>query len=541
MAACHRALDIPEIVRMICGEANWPSRTTLVRLATTSRIFTDPALDIIWHYQSSLMPLIKCMPETLWEVRGVRGEGAGIMTHLLRPIISTDLPRLLFYSARVRSLNLRDSSKYGSGTVHPDFLKALDMSMPAQAFPKLSHFAWFPRKRDVLSIMRHFLGPRTQEIHLKLEDTAMLSILPFAQASCPLVSEFRFDVPYDRISLPLVRTVSDAVCGWKHLTSLSVPDLDKTGFMHVAELAFLTDLSLTFVADTSVSPSGFLSGPTFPALLCLFVCCKTARFCTGVVQTISSRQLRDLTIHTMSVWTTSAWQELHTAIHDCLDQVALRYIGVEEWRVSERPADNELSAYVLSSDVVRPLLAFKRLTNVSFQVRPCLDVDDEFLEEMAQAWPDVGELSFGTDAPIIQAPKATLKCLIAFARHCPELMTLGIRMDATDVPAITRERTTSLNDMYVGTSLINTSKEGLVAAFISNLFPELQHLSPFSGDSPLPEPFAAQSTSWHRVSQLIPVFASVRSQEEEFWAAQASDEEESEGEASEAEKVEEVS
>ncbi|KAF7376547.1 hypothetical protein MSAN_00070900 [Mycena sanguinolenta] len=243
MAACKRALEIPEIVRIICGE-----EVALVRLATTSKIFTEPALDLIWSDQTSLVPLIKCTPETLWETRG---QGAGSIIHLRRPIISADLPRLLFYSARVRNLTLRDSSNYIFGTVHPDFLRALDMSMPVQCFPKLSEFSWFPKKKDVFSIMRHFLGHRIRKIDLQLDDRAMLSIIPFAKGSCPLVSNFSFSAPAERVSLALVTTVSDAVCGWQNLTCLAVPDLDKIAFMHVAELPLLTDLSLTFVEATS--------------------------------------------------------------------------------------------------------------------------------------------------------------------------------------------------------------------------------------------------------------------------------------------------
>ncbi|KAJ6498835.1 hypothetical protein C8R45DRAFT_1093132 [Mycena sanguinolenta] len=526
MAACKRVLEIPEIVRIIVGEF-WLPKTTLVRLATTSKIFTESALDLIWFDQTSLVPLVKCMPETLWEVRG---QGSSSILHLRRPIISTDLPRFLFYSARVRSLTLRGSN-YRFGTVHPDVLRALDMALHAQCFLKLSEFSWSPKKKDVVSIMRHFLGNRIKKIDLQLDDTAMLSIFPFAKASCPSVSNFSFRLAttVERISLHLVFAISDAVCGWQNLTCLAVPDLDRAAFTHVAELPLLTNLSLTFVDDPSHNLSDFLSGPTFPALEYLFVCCKTARFCTSLIRVVSSRRLTNLTIHTMSVWTTSAWQELHTAMHDCLNRVALDHIEVEEWRVSGRPSDNVLSAYVLSPDVVRPLLAFKGLATIRYQIHPCLDVDDEFLEEMAKAWPEVVELEFGNEAAILQAPRSTLQCLVSFAQHCPDLLTLGIRMDATRIPEFVQvpgsRISSSLDCLCVGTSWIDTSKdsEGRVAAFISNLFPRLQYVSPYSGDLSLPEPLGLQMESWSHVSQLIPVFSSVRTEEEEFWNAEFTD------------------
>ncbi|KAF8173812.1 hypothetical protein K438DRAFT_2023348 [Mycena galopus ATCC 62051] len=179
MAACQRALEIPEIVHMICGQADvdsWVSQTTLITIARTSKIFTDAALDVVWHNQASLVPLIKCMPETLWEQRGIRGKGNGVVIHLRRPIISTDFSRFLFYSVRIRDLSgLRTRTIYGPGTIHPDFLRALDMAMPAQCFPKLANFICFPKKKDLSA--RHFLGPRIRKVHLDLEDADMLSLL----------------------------------------------------------------------------------------------------------------------------------------------------------------------------------------------------------------------------------------------------------------------------------------------------------------------------------------------------------------------------
>jgi hypothetical protein len=84
-SACLQALQINEIVRMICDQAeaadveSYSPPHTLLSLARTSRIFSDPALDLIWREQSSLVPLVKCMPDTLWEERGVRGVGTGVV------------------------------------------------------------------------------------------------------------------------------------------------------------------------------------------------------------------------------------------------------------------------------------------------------------------------------------------------------------------------------------------------------------------------------------------------------------------------------
>ncbi|KAJ6454285.1 hypothetical protein C8R47DRAFT_1083133 [Mycena vitilis] len=513
-SACLRALQISEVVRMICDQAyvawSTSSQTTLASLARTSKIFNDPALDALWYEQQSLVPLVKCTPDTLWEVQGEPKQ---------RNIVI---------------LVLRNSFKYG--TVHHDFLKALDMALPAQrCMPRLSIFSWSPTKKEPLSIMHHFVGPRTREITIELGDeTAGLSILPYIKSSCPLVTTFDLYLGTDPRSVS-PRSISDAVCGWPHLVDLSIPNLDKAGFTHVSRLPSLASLTLYFAKNTaSLHLPDFLTGRTFPVLNKLTINCETARFCAGVIRVISSRHFESLSITQLTSWTTAAWQELHTTIRDCLDHAALDTIEFEA-RGVRRPSDT--APYVLSSDAVRHLLAFNNLTDVTYQVYPCLDANDDFLEEMALAWPKIGRLFLGSEVLHTQPPQATLKCLIAFARHCPELSGLGVRMNASLVPTFTQvpghRISHSLNSLEVGTSPIDSGVDTTAAAFISNLFPELEYLFTFSSGNynvTLPEPLTRHVTTWGRVSDMIPVFHSVRQEEEEFWTEELGNEEGSEGE-----------
>ncbi|KAJ7983058.1 hypothetical protein DFH06DRAFT_715021 [Mycena polygramma] len=534
-SACLRALQIAEIVRMICDQARvtWSSsQTTLVSLARTSKIFSDPALDALWYEQHSLVPLAKCMPDTLWEEQGRKKRN--IVIHLRRPITSEDMSRFLFYSVRVRQLEMRNLSTYGA--VHHDFLRALDMASPVQGcMPRLSIFSWSPTKKDPLSIMHHFLGSQTRKIVIELGDeTAGLSILPYIKSSCPLVTTFDLYLDTDPQSVS-PRSISDAVCGWPHLVDLSIPNLDKAGFTHISRLPFLANLSLYSAKDTaSLHLPDFLAGRTFPVLNKLSISCETARFCAGVIRVISSRHFQSLSITQMTNWTTAAWQELHTTIRDCLDHTALNAIEVEAKGV-RRPSDT--APYVLSSDAVRHLLAFKNMTDVTYQVYPCVDANDDFLEEMALAWPKIERLYLGSEVLHMQPPQATLKCLIAFARHCSELSSLGVRMNASLVPTFTQVRghriSHSLNSLEVGTSPIDPGVDTPAAAFISNLFPELEYLFTFSSGNfnvTLPEPLSRHETTWSRVSDMIPVFHSVRQEEEEFWTEELGNEEESEEE-----------
>ncbi|KAJ7499696.1 hypothetical protein FB451DRAFT_1073952 [Mycena latifolia] len=533
LTACQRTLQIAEIVRMICDQADTglflyasSPKKTLVALARTSKIFSDPAFDIIWRYQTSLAPLVKCMPDTLWEERVGTSKKS---IRLRRPIVSADIPRLLFYSVRVKALNLQSYSE--RGTVHTDFLKALDLCLvPHVLMPKLSYFSWCPATEGALSFFHHFLGPQSRTILLDFTAAkSALSLLPYMKSLCPLVTEFNLVATVNQITIP---AMSDVVCSWQQLQQLTVGNLDEAGFIHIAKLPRLKQLRLGPVENKGHPPlylPELLLGPSFPALEILGLSCDTARFCVGIIRVISSRQLKNINITPVTDWTAVAWEEIHTTLHECLDHEKL--VGIEVQELNQlRPRPVDVTPYILTSSTLRPLLAFN-FHHIRFQLDPGVEVDDNFLEEMAVAWPNLGLLLLGTEIFTARRPHATLKCLIPFARHCPNLNGLGIRMDVLNVPEFSQvagDRITHFLDaLYVGTSPMNADQTTEVAAFLSNLFVDLQYVFVCDKD-PMPEPFKTYEQNWDRMAAMIPVFCSVRQQEKKFWTAEFDGEDSSE-------------
>ena len=49
------------------GEQFWYANVHLATLARTCKAFKEPSLDMIWEELDDLTPLIRCLPETLWE------------------------------------------------------------------------------------------------------------------------------------------------------------------------------------------------------------------------------------------------------------------------------------------------------------------------------------------------------------------------------------------------------------------------------------------------------------------------------------------
>lgn len=104
--------------------------------------------------------------------------------------------------------------------------------------------------------------------------------------------------------------------------------------------------------------------------------------------------------------------------------------------------DYHLGIDDVTADDIEPLYAFEQLEFVCLEeAHNFLLTDDDFLK-MALAWPHLRYLSLtpgptedilGYDMARVPYPSATLWTLVHFARHCPELELIRIRL-ATDSP-----------------------------------------------------------------------------------------------------------
>ncbi|KAJ7198034.1 hypothetical protein B0H12DRAFT_1166442, partial [Mycena haematopus] len=110
----------------------------LARLARTCRFFMNPALDQLWRPQSSVLPLLRCFPLHLWELRS-GSLIAGPTFYLKTAVVTRDWERVLFYSPRIREFR---NLEHG---LTLDVLELLAAS-PADLFPgpNLQVLSWWP-------------------------------------------------------------------------------------------------------------------------------------------------------------------------------------------------------------------------------------------------------------------------------------------------------------------------------------------------------------------------------------------------------------
>lgn len=67
----HRIFFIHELLHNIFenieDNEDQQRKATLAALARTCRIFCEPALDVLWHTQDNLEPILRCFAASVWQ------------------------------------------------------------------------------------------------------------------------------------------------------------------------------------------------------------------------------------------------------------------------------------------------------------------------------------------------------------------------------------------------------------------------------------------------------------------------------------------
>ena len=71
--AAHPCLNVHEIPSPFARElAESEAKATAVALACCCKSFEEPVLDALWETQERLTPLLRCIPQEVWEEEGGR-------------------------------------------------------------------------------------------------------------------------------------------------------------------------------------------------------------------------------------------------------------------------------------------------------------------------------------------------------------------------------------------------------------------------------------------------------------------------------------
>ncbi|KAJ7673981.1 hypothetical protein DFH06DRAFT_752203 [Mycena polygramma] len=531
----HRSLQIPEVVALICRETvphieresrfMLDSRTSarLATLARTCKAFSSPALDLLWRNQRSLVPILRCMPDDVWDKDDFEC--------LRRPIVPTDWERPLVYSHRVKSFKYADEL-WGQS---PEFFETLRLCFPGERlFPNLESLDWVASSEPAsMPYARLFLGPHLTLLTLGyLASAAHVSFLSTVTARCPLLTEVEIVFTDEMELAGQFQSLSLLVRGLNRLEKLTVPSLDRAALAHLAQLPAFECLTLTNQVPTTPGLVPTSNDHPFASLQSLEITATTVEALTEIIPLFTHAPMDDIVATFLrlpaSHLLSQLYADLATRCSHSHASLSMLRLG-RQTHADSIPDAAQSAVHVVHGAQLRPLFAFSNLTFVTLSAPVGFDIDDAVIADMARSWPNIEVLKLHASdfAPV--PSRLTLSSLLLFARHCPYLRTLHLGLDASTVPDWEafkadkkkkkkggRVRQNVLGSLYMSRSPIEEPLT--VAAFLSNIFPKLKFVSTDKAYIETPsQDTIAMHMQWKIVEAALPVLRKVRA-EERYWA-----------------------
>ncbi|KAG1802522.1 uncharacterized protein BJ212DRAFT_1591281 [Suillus subaureus] len=421
----HRALAVGDIVHNILQHVK-SSGTDLINVAVTCSTLSDPALNILWLEQSSLGPLVMCLPQDTWEVTENR------TIKLSRVPQLTEWERVRTNASRIRRIiSERRNHVYVPPRPSAPVLRQLfALFPPAILFPKLCamHFdavSHLPEIHSDFLLLRQFFLPRLETL--------------------------AFNVP-SRVPTYEVEQLISAL---------------------PAEASGLRQLSIMSSQDMPLELS---------ALKRLFLRSPRLQNCTSFLLQIATPQLSTIEIGTHR---TAATPEEITALIESLSTSCQTFGYLEKISVVDYSPGQwweHESQSELYSRIFRPLLQFRRLSTVEFVDTGKFRLNDSFIEDAAVAWPYLRVLKFASEK--VSDCDVTFTAMLSLASKCKLLHCLHLTFDATYFPILPHAQDgnrelwttqTALSELHVGRSKVSPASQ--FHLFLAVVFPNLVDLS----------------------------------------------------------------
>ncbi|KAI0632242.1 hypothetical protein C8Q77DRAFT_1124590 [Trametes polyzona] len=508
----HKALTLPDILRLVCQHADRPS---LCSLATTTRMIHNLAIEQIWASLDSLVHLLRCFPEDAWNVNL---EGKFELTRVLMP---NDWTSVLKYASYVQELNgllpwSKKSNKKSKSKIQVERMSESAWQMVCALRPT---FVLFPRLRTLefsyklLSIkclpsLLFCVGGNVTMLGLQharnlVDDQQTLQ-------ACLSIATHRFsalaDVTLWDGTLLVVKAIAPLPVATLAVSKLATATSTLTRFscatiplpchviIHLLSLSTIHSLEVYLQDDSTLSNLGrsfsqqsrsrAAARPQelrFNSSVDAYVALSRAveiPHASCVCLTLLDGDLPGQRL--LDVFGSIRYQFSPSALHVLhLTYDSRGSVDGAQWFL--RPAD------------LRPLLDFNEMRDFRLTL-PCeYTLDEAALSSMATAWAhltafEVGTTSKSDNAIVDSARLPTIRVLPLFAIHCPKLTELTLAFGgctwveevAFDADyqreeiygALAKKASTSvMQRLCVGRGSQSDFEPRFMAAFLARIFP----------------------------------------------------------------------
>ncbi|KAG2346584.1 hypothetical protein BDR05DRAFT_959517 [Suillus weaverae] len=481
----HRALLIDDLLTSILQHVTSPK--DLINFARTCSAVSDPPLNMLWRVQSSLAPLIMCLPEATWEIRKDHH------IYFTRKPLPMEWERVRINALRIRQFirNNRRSlltrlPKLDSHVVQQLFA----LFAPTELFPNLYALQFdavsnrLQRSSDFW-LLRQFFSPMLEKLIFNVPSTApaheVEQLVGALAAEASGLRQLSISVHYGgavcHFALPL---------SLERIPKLNRLDMGAVGvcpaihsIANIQHWRALKSLSLMLQEESgTMGNSASIDVPLKLSVLeRLILYAGRLRLCTSFLLQIATPRLACLEVE----YCTPAVPEEVTAFMLSLETCCQTFANMEQICFGHSFCCGP-ALHPLPSDVFRPLLKFTRLTYVDFLNMGNYCLDDTFIGDAAVAWPGIRMLRFIAEHQT-DTPTVTFSAILSFATRCTSLRTLHLNFDATQVPTppyVPGGHTdlwlnqTALRELHVGHSQVATA--ALVPFLLAVVFPNLNDI-----------------------------------------------------------------
>jgi hypothetical protein len=380
-----------------------------------------------------------------------------------------------------------------------------------------------------LQLVPLLLAPNLTVISLgTFKSIHQLTILPALATRCPALTHIK--LTQSKISqTDQSQTISAFVRGLEYIQALEIDHLGQDGFQH---LAYLADLKFLTVGMPGITQADFVSDwnlePTFAFLQELRLNSAPSQSVLAFIRTLSNSPLATFHVDITPPLTASSTRHIYMSVTMYLPRVTLENLRITSTRTTAAQQSFPIETPAITVDTIRLLFHFHNITSLALWPPTGIDVNDEAVLSMAEAFPRLAYLSLSSRAKA-HPPRPTLRSLIFLAQRCPFLEHLEMGLNASEVPNLDyslHKRVIQHNLILwdVADSLIKSPL--LVARFLSGIFPELIEISTAMQDKWVYDDGVADvlRALWEEVEEALPICRQMRD-EERYWMEQDEDSE----------------
>ncbi|EPQ57640.1 hypothetical protein GLOTRDRAFT_74552 [Gloeophyllum trabeum ATCC 11539] len=448
--------------------------------ARVCRAWCDPVLNVLWGEVSDLTLLFRLLGP-LWQADN--GEYAGFSGYHTPG--ERDWDRFVRYGSRVRTL-IYDTYKK-STTIRLELFDVFARTRPSLwMLPSLKELTWLTNDYSQLDATVLFMHERVRKLAFSIPvipegyvAVCLQKLNSFCEkvvARMPNITHLDVRVRGPPVSAQVFQPhILYLIRGLPRLEKIILPMYWVTAeVMNVAsKLQNLGTLQFETVkgqgegyrSDVECLAPTFSPG-SFPALWDLSLNGLLSD-CTNLLDSPHApSNLTTIAVHSVVMETATAIQQFFECLaRNCRGLQELYVVAVDP-RSPLRRSEERITLQTLA-----PLFACAKLKTLELLHEYPMNMSQEDMEVVATKWPLLEQLKLCSEPFTQEKSTLTLRALLPFARHCPNLEFLGLYVDATaaDLPLATPPPFQRLRRLSLGLSSLQ--EPGPVTIFLARLCP----------------------------------------------------------------------